>query len=242
MRRFLLAAILAGFALTGWASQASAAFAVQVFADTGSGYSQVGTTVYDNGAGDTVGVLGVLNASFTTADFTVSVATGSSKPASGSAAYPFLDLSFAVVNITGKDESIRIQLTDTDFTPLVSWGLVANIGGTNPSNTTTTFDAYATSGSGSGSEFDMSGSHDTLGPFSGSSYSSTQGLANPATAPYSLTSAVTVHFSGASQGSVASGDADIRAAPAPAGLALVFSGAPMLGLVRLLRRRLAAAA
>jgi len=88
------------------------------------------TTVQDNGAGDFFSSqLGHLLMGDSFGSVTLTVNTGLSKPAIGSATDPQIDLS--TVLYAGGATDIRIQLSDTDFNGLaVGFGQLVSIGGT----------------------------------------------------------------------------------------------------------------
>ncbi len=233
MRKFFVAAALAIAAIAGTGTSADAAFRLRASADGGATYFIDAVDADLDGVIITSGVTG---------GTTINVNVGSSKPFTGSAAAPELSLGFVLLQGPfASAKTITIEVTDTGFTPLnTGGGFTASIGGTlSPGNSTVTYDAFA---SATNAEYSQTGTTVQVGPFSGPSIAfSGQGfLANPASDPYSLTSFVTVDLVASGlTGYDVSGNAKITAVPAPAGVALLMTGLPLLGVGAWFRRRTA---
>jgi hypothetical protein len=229
MRKFFIAAALAVVGLCGVSSSAEAAFQLRI--TTTSGFS---TTITDETVGDGLnGMPGAISFSGAAGNFTISLVSGLSKPVLGSAAFPQMDLNFSVTKFVGSAaDDITIELTDTGFTtsPLP---IHAGIGGSIVNNVTSV--TYQTFFSNTNTEFDTSGGSSALQTFTSASYSGTNTLGVTGAAPYSLTQRVVVYANAGS--AVASGDATLNAAPAPAGLVLALVGMPVIGLGAYIRRR-----
>jgi hypothetical protein len=242
-RILLLPALVLGILL----SQSSAYAAFKVKLSTGSGST---TTVSDDdgfnvdpldtgiGAG-TAGVIsfGALNLG----GFRITVTLAESKPEIGSAAAPAMHLNYVVTKLSGSPaDTLTILVTDTGFTPL-PLGLVTNLGGASGANppAQVLYQAYTST---SNTEFDITGgdttstSFSSIVPAANSDYSFGPSiLPNPASAPYSIT--MSLFIDGAAGSMSTSGDVYINTVPAPAGLVLVLSGMPIVGLGAWFRRR-----
>jgi len=218
---------LVGAAILGAPTQAHAAFQLKI--TTTSGFS---TTVTDGGGGDSLaGTPGaILFAGAAGANFTITVTTAMSKPASGSAASPEMDLNFVVNNTTGTVDTITISASDTDFGPLASSGsFPMTIGGTLASGGTLTYQTFQDTNN---LDFGSTSSSPVL-TFTTSPYSGTSALPVTADTNYSLTQTVSIK----SGLGTTSGDATLSGVPAPAGLVLALTGMPVLGAGAWLRRR-----
>lgn len=120
------------------AAPASAALVLRI-EDVGTG---VGAVVFDQGAGDINGALGVLTFSGTVGGFAINVTTGISKPMIGSSIAAELDLNSVNVS-TGFAGTLKMTLYDTDYAATSSQ-VQQFVGGTlSGSATSATFQTWA---------------------------------------------------------------------------------------------------
>jgi hypothetical protein len=233
----LVAALVCGVIL-GAPSQAHATFEMKITSSLG------GSVIIDDGddgsaaghAKDLNSAAGVITFIGGIGGFTIQVNTGESKPVLGSAAAPQMDLNYDVTKTGLGAETLTIQISDTDFTtsPLP---MVMTWGGTNGAGTNSTMFA----GTGlNNALYNISDASGSLGPFGSGAFSGTGGFTIPNNSgnKYSLTDGVTINavaYQGSSN--VYSGDANINGAPAPAGIVLLLTGMPVLGVGAWLRRR-----
>lgn len=234
----LAAAALVGAAVLGTPTRADASFQMKLIS------SSAGTlTISDGGPGDSLNTLGagtpdggiIFMGSW--GAYNIQVNTGESKPILGGAANPEMDLNYSITRTAGgAPETLTLEISDTDFTtsPI---GMNMLYGGTNGSGVTSSFLA----GTGlNNTEFNTGDANGTVGPFGSGAFSGTSGFGVPNNSGnYSLTISVTIVNNGST--GVSSGDANINAVPAPAGLLLAATGLPMLGFGTWIRRRRAAA-
>ncbi len=203
----------------------------QLMITTTSGFSM---TIHDNGVGDGSPTLGaiVFNGSAGT-NFTVVVSEALSKPVIGSATNPDMDLTFNVTNTTGVADKITISSSDTSFGPLAQSGFFnMDIGGTLKPGATVTYQTFQDTAN---NDFGSTSSSGILS-FTSSPYSGSGLLPVSAATSYSLTQTITINYGTGVTGTT-SGDAEMTATPAPAGLLLALSGMPVLGVGAWLRRR-----
>jgi hypothetical protein len=208
---------------------AQATFQMQLISST------AGTlTITDNGANDSSPIAGVILFSGTWGAYNIQVDTGESKPVLGSAASPDVDLSYSVNRTTaGAAETLTIKVSDMGFTTSPE-PLNLMYGGTNGPGTTSSLLA----GTGLNNvNFNTGDASGTVGPEPTGAYSGNGGFTVPNNGgqPYSLTLAITLNNNGTA--GISSGDGELSAAPAPAGLVLALTGMPVLGLGAWLRRR-----
>jgi len=242
--RLLFGALAASALLIlGLPAGAEAAFQIRVFSNN----VLIGTATDETASDTSNGVEGVLSHTFNTGLSTVELLSSSTKPAQGSAGAPNFTLGFTVVrkkNTTSATaaEDVRVEVTDTDYTPL-PYGLADHIGGTLTVNKVTgvTYSSFASS---TNTEFSQVGTSDTHGPFATASYNEDGTLANPVTAPYSITQIVSLHLVANAKnadGFSSTGGSFVQAvanpAPAPGGLLLALCGIPCLTLAGWLRRK-----
>lgn len=222
MRKFIVAATVAVAFLCGSANSAEATFQMRI--STSSGFS---TTITD------LGGTGVITFNGTAGNFSINVDTGLSRPALGSAAAPNMDLNFLARKVGNSDADVlTIEISDQGYTtsPLP---INTQIAGTfSGSVTQVVASAFFDNGNalymnGGGSTYSQTF---TTTPFSGTGSFNVSGAA-----PYSLTEKIVI--TGGVGGGLSSGDFEINAAPAPAGLVLALSGMPALGLGAWIRRR-----
>jgi hypothetical protein len=137
-------------------------------------------TVADNGSGDSDSTPGSIAYAGAVGNWTV-VAGGTSKPVTGSATAPELDLT--TLNISSGAGTMEIQLSDTGFTTASPVTFLATIGGTTSGSVG--FNTWADKGN---ALFTETTGLTSQGPFSGSSFSGNQSaVVNPKGSPYSLT-------------------------------------------------------
>jgi hypothetical protein len=250
MVRFLLAAAVAAATLFAAASPADAAFRLRVESGTTAG---PGVVITDNGTGDLNSSVGAIVYSGAISQFTLNVTTGVTTPyliAPGF--YDAMDLSNVTINSSGAG-TLRLILENDGYNnaPNGQVLLQSDVGGTltAPGGSNVTFATYAANGSATpdlGSDVYPAGSLATVtgigaggastvtqtfgsGPFSGS-----DGVTFNNTGLYSLYTVVTVNFTGAG---MVSFDQTFGTAPAPAGVVLLLSGLPVLGVGAWVRRR-----
>jgi hypothetical protein len=191
------------------------------------GFSQSSPGVYDLAAGTAgqivvSGSLGVWN---------INVSTGLTKPVTGNATNPKMDLN--TTNVSTAAGTLTIKFTDDGFGPIPNGTTFADsIGGTTNGTVTATelYDANnGTKGFFSGTQIAI------LGPFSGPSFSgntTSSGVAG--TAPFSLTQVVTITHTTAGLTSL---DYSKSVVPEPSAFLLMGSGLAGLGYLRLRRRQ-----
>jgi len=233
-RKYLpgLVAALVGVAMLATPTQARAEFQMKISWTSGGGGSVL---VHDNDVNDTGvahTVTGAITFSGAVGNIFLTVNTGVSKPISGSAALPDMDLNFSAQKIAGSGgETLTIEISDVGFTtsPIA---LTNQIGGTfSGSFTQTTAQSFFDNG-----DTNFGKAHaGTLMTFNSSPYSGSNVLNVTGAAPYSLTQTI-VLTAGVGAGN-STGDFEILPTPAPAGLVLALTGTPVLGLGAWLRRR-----
>lgn len=225
-------AALVGAAVLGAPAKARADFELKI--TTTSGFS---TIIHDDGAGDldptTPGHIVFSGAAG--ANFKITLVGSLSKPASGSAANPDMDVTFQVTSTTGAADTITIQASDTDFGPTQAGSGPMMIGGTLIAGATVTYQTFQDTGN---ADFGSTSASPvlTFPPPSSGAYSGSSSLHYDADSNYSLTQKITVAYAAGAKGTT-SGDADLKGVPAPAGLLLALGGMPVLALGAYLRRR-----
>ena len=179
-------------------------------------------TITDNAAGDLNAIPGVVTWSGAVGVWIVNVDTGLTKPNTGSAIFPVMDLNF--VDQSNAAGTLTLSFTETDFGPVSPGGISAQIGGTTFGTV-----SYRTYGGNSNTAFDTSNLLTTQGPFGAGAFSgSTTGGSLGAVNPFSLTQVVTITHLGVA---VSSGDANITRVPdSGTSILLLGAGLLMLGL------------
>lgn len=230
----LLKTVLLGAAVTAWVGSASGAPTTAGLAfsdDLGATW----ITVLDNGAGDVNSLVGgvvAININMPNSTWTVTSATGLSKPGSGTAALPDLDTLSLDVKSGNGTKQLWIKFTDTGFGPGGNLSAFAKIGGTSQPGATVTFETYGDAGNAQFATTTLLTSEvfniGASGGFNGSAGGAMTGLGNP----YSLTELIKIQ-SGAGNSSF---DAELKGVP-DGGVTVAMLGFGLLG-VEALRRRL----
>jgi len=229
-RKYLpgVVAALVGAAMLAAPNQAQAVFQMRISSTVaGPGGTLL---ITDGGVGDVNPLAGAITFVGSIGNFSLTVNTGETKPFIGSATTPHMDLNFQA-NSAGSD-TLTIEISDQGFltSPLP---MNTSIGGTLSGaiasvkaeatfdNTNTLFGGTAPPGYSQ--------------TFTSSPISGVGGFTITGGTPYSLTQRIIITATG--QGGLTSGDFELQAAPAPAGLVLALTGMPVLGLGAWLRRR-----
>ena len=230
-RLSIAAAVLAS--TLGISTPANAVFVATICNDiTCSGGDDF--TVTDNGAGDTVPMVGAISFSQTAFGYTFLVNTAQSKPMVGSATSPQLDISFTATNAAPAG-NVFLYASDTNFTG--AGGFTFTLAGTNSGG-----DGSVTGRAWGGTSntqlvFSPANLFATLGAFTTPAYSGTAtGSFAPTTNPYSLTIGLQIARTtpGTSTGDL---NVQISAVPEPSTWALMLVGPALIGFVAQRRRR-----
>jgi hypothetical protein len=177
-------------------------------------------------------------------DFTIKILGGTSD--NGATLSDLLSASTSVTNNSGKTKTLKIWITQTDYTAPAGSRMVveSGLGGSVSKGALTLTNIYQAYADKNNHLFGTSGY--TEGPQTATKHGSTfdtgsaTGLfTRTATHPYSLTSVITFTLSGGGKANYSSHVNVTAAVPAPAGLVLAASGAAALALARLRRRKLA---
>lgn len=185
--------------------------------------------ITDNGAGDTIGVLGAVSFSTSAFGYSLLVNTSQSKPIIGSPTSPQLDLSYTVTSAGAVANPVFLYASDTDF--VGSQSFLLTLGGTQSgSNNSIVGRAY---GGTNNTTLTMTNLFATTPVFTSNAYSTAVGAAlTPAVTPYSLTigTAITRGSAGTT-----TGDLNLSAVPEPG--AITLFGTCLLGMAAFMRRR-----
>lgn len=207
------------------AATAVAAFRMRLSVDGGATFP---VDITDNGVGDSNGAVGAITWIGSIGGFQINVDTAQSKPVLGSGNQPQLDLSVVATSSTGGG-TLLIETTDTGFTG-GGGSLVATAGGTQPPNSSVSFDAYTDA---TNAEYGKTGLHVALGPTSANPFTLAGSKNGNPGSPFSMTNSVAITLRG--NGTI-TGDFNAQVVPEGSSLALVLPGLAPLGLI--LRRRM----
>lgn len=179
-------------------------------------------TVADNGVGDSNPVVGTVEYIGAVGDFDVNTSVGVSKPLTGSATDPKLNLNSLNATTLTAPATLYVRLTDTGFTaPAGAVSAELDFGGT--TNGTAALAAYLDAGN---TEFGTTTPAGALGPYSPTAFNDTTSTPVAVTSPYSATlEAVVVHDNA---GDVTSFGGELRVVPEPGSIALLAVGAAAL--------------
>ncbi len=205
------------------ATTAEAALQMRITSSVGGTITIDDGEVDGGGDDDSSAIVGVILFTGSLGGFTVQVDTGITKPVTGSAAAPEMDLAYVVVKTTAGAETLTIEFSDMGFTtsPL---GVAVLYGGTSNNATST-----GTAGTGlNNALYNTADASTTLGPFPAAAFSAGSVLSIPLdpAAPYSLTLKVDLVAGGTG---TSSGDLQLTNVPEPASLA-VWSVLGLAGL------------
>lgn len=171
------------------------------------------------GSADNVGAAGAVSGVFTVGNFTINVSTGITKPTSGTAAFPFMDLN--TVNTSSAAGTLVLEFSETGFTGTGNTFL--RFSGTAAAGGNVTYQVFYDPGN---ALFTATTQLGTSGSQSGA-YSGTVTGPNP-TGTYSLTERVTITHIAAG---TSSSDNEVTI-PEPGILSLLGVGLAGLGIVR----------
>jgi len=185
-----------------------------------SGASTV--TIPDNSVGDSNPAVGTVEFIGAVGDFDVNTSVGVSKPLTGSATDPKLNLNSLNATTVSAPATLYVRLTDTDFTaPAGAVSAELDFGGT--TNGTASLAAFLDS---TNTEFGTTTPAGSLGPFLPTAFNDTTTTPVLVTSPYSATlEAVVVHDDA---GDVTSFGGELSVVPEPGSLALLAVGAAAL--------------
>jgi len=226
--KFLTAALVAAVAVLAAPATSQAAFKLRLDAGNNGSFE---TTITDNDANDTnsmVGVIGYSNSNF--GGFLITATTGTSKPVLGSGM-----LGLVSVEVSGAAGTIGIELTDTDYQPALPGSYILSVAGVTSEDPSAL--SFQAGGTNSNTEFDLTHSTGVVtgNPVGGSSFATGGSFTSGNASPYSLTIRAVITHNSALDNTFF--DAELRPAPAPAGLVMLASALPFGGfLLRRLRK------
>lgn len=186
-------------------------------------------TIADGGLGDSAAAAGVITYVGALGSANVNVTTGSSKPASGSAALPALALTDFSTVVTKKTD-LTISLTDTDFTGPTSQVFLSSISKSDTSGNTYTLNTYLDDANAEFATTTSIASDLSVTGIGASSGSDLWTAGTVATAAYSLTMVVDLSLSAGTTAQFNS----VLEVPEPAALSIFGLG--LLGLAGLRRK------
>jgi PEP-CTERM motif len=171
---------------------------------------------------------GVISLSAAFNGYTTIFNIAQSKPSIGSATAPQMDLSYIVTSGAGASGSIFLYASDTDF--MGGNGISTNIGGSNSAGGTVTAKVW---GGNSDVALDLTHLIGTLGPLTGTNFST--GATDPFSpiSKYSLTLGVIVARTAAG---TSSGDFNVSAIPEPSTWAMMVLGFAGIGFMAYRRK------
>lgn len=182
--------------------------------------------IVDNGIGDLSAVNGVVVFSGTFGNWVITTDTGVTKPVSGNAVRPYMDVNFIATSST-PGGTLVIEFSETGFGPMAAGtNYVLDIGGTTQGvvNCTTLVDVNNVLFGG----LAIGG-----GTFSGGAFACEAGAPGTYTSPYSLTKRITItHGSG-----VLTSSGDTQVTVPDGGTTIAMFGLSLLGLGALRRKQ-----
>jgi len=182
-------------------------------------------TIADGSALDANPAAGAVTYIGSVGTFIINVSTGLAKPATGSAAIPFLDLN-SVNRGTG---GLRIEFSELDYTGVVP-GWLTDVGGTLGDLATGSFQTWLDASNGLFGQGTQVGS---LGPFGSGAFSGTDYYVGaPLSTPYALTLLADL-----SHLQLTTSSFDLHLQPLPEPATMLLTGLGLLGLGAYLRRR-----
>lgn len=213
------------------AGSAMAVPSLYLSADGGATWS---TAVDETGSDAFSGTPGIVSFMGTIGSWLANVSTGISKPLTGDASFPVMDLNSVNVSSSGVGGTLMIQFTDDTFTSTTITGFETLVGGITGGtfSLATYYDATNANAAGS---FATATLLDTLGPYGVGAFSGTATgmLVGSTVNPYSLSLVATItHGAGIKTSSF---DGELHPVPEPATMLLFGTG--LAGLAGARRRK-----